>query len=728
MRMLSTPKRSRRGWAVGLIAACMLIVLHTGPVRAQIPDPLSVTDFNLPTQDAQGWSVLAPAADSRLIYVDSVSGDDATGRSYSRSDAEIGADPRQPVGSVRAYRSLAAAYAQLRQDQPDWMLLRAGRSWTGESLSLKRGRSASERQVAISYGQGARPELRTGTNQGIRDAQLSNVAIVGIRFWAHTRDSAGPYFQSYAGSSGISMFTRLPGDARQVRDILIEDCVFRSYSNNVLTGSTGNGALPITRFVMRRSIVSGNYSTEAHSQGLYHVGGGQTVQPSILLEENLFDHNGWRIQSRAGNHAKEDGQATMFNHNIYFTAANGVIFRGNLFMRASSMGNKWTSTSRGVVIEDNLYTEGEIGVGIGGNHAGSYRFKDYVLRDNVVTDIGRTRPTNRSLSWGIELSDWDSGVVTRNLVAHQRANIGNSWGLQMIAEGGGRDVWITNNVVANISAGGAIVRLANGGNQTGVVFRDNTVQSPATQPAIEVQTGGYVFAGSNRYQSAAPANRQFRVNGSDRDLAGWRSATGDAGAQAGGVNFPDAQRSLERYAAELGLGANLDALIAAMHQQSRNNWNPALTAGAINRWMRAGFGMGTDNPAPPPSSITRFVITDAANSRDIAVISEGMQLPRSMLPASINIRADTQTEGSVAFVMTGPISLDRYEDNAPYTAAVEPVGFSSLPGTYRLTATPYSLDGLGGVAGAALVRNFAIVDGPGAMFSCGFEANPVPSP
>lgn len=720
MRMISSPQRGRRGRAMGLIAACLLVVLQADPVRAQIPDPLSVTDFNLPTQDAQGWSVLTPASDSRLIYVDSVSGNDATGRSYSRSDAEIGSDPRQPVGSVRAYRTLAAAHAQLRQDQPDWMLLRAGRVWTGESLSLKRGRSPSERQVAASYGQGARPELRTGTSQGIRDAQLSNVAIVGIRFWAHTRDSDGPYFQSYAGSNGISMFTRGPGDVRQVRDILIEDCVFRSYTNNVLTGSNSNGALPITRFVMRRSIVSGNYSSEAHSQGLYHAGFGQPQQPSILLEENLFDHNGWRIQSRNGNNAKDDGQATMFNHNTYFSGANGVIFRGNLFLRASSMGNKWTSLSRGVVVEDNLYAEGEIGMGIGGNDAGSYRFKDYVLRDNVVTDIGRSRPTNRSLSWGIELSDWDSGVITRNLVAHQRANIGNSWGLQMIAEGGGRDVWITSNVIANINAGGPIVRLANGGNQTGVVFRDNTVQSPATQPAIDVRTGGYVFAGSNRYQSAAPANRQFRVNGTERDLAGWRTATGDTSAQAGGINFPDSQRTLERYAAEIGVGSSFDALLSALHQQSRSNWNPALTASAINRWMRAGFGLQAE---APPLAVTRLVLTDAANSRDIAVLSDGMQLPRSVLPATINIRAETQTQGSVSFVMTGPVTLNRHEDNPPYTAAVEPVGFASLPGSYRLTATPFAQDGMTGSAGEAFTRSFVIVDGPQAFFSCGFEAD-----
>src|SRR5690606_8303540 len=135
---------------------------------------------------------------------------------------------------------------------------------------------------------------------------------------------------------------------------------------------------------------------------------GQPMEPSILLQENLFDHNGWRIQSRESNSDKADGQATMFNHNTYFTSAQGVLFERNLFLRASSIGNKWTATdsnpSRGVVMNDNLYAEGEIGISIGGNNPlGPLRFRDVVMRNNVLTDIGRARPTNRSLAWGVEI-------------------------------------------------------------------------------------------------------------------------------------------------------------------------------------------------------------------------------------------------------------------------------------------------------------------------------------
>src|SRR5690606_4559306 len=128
----------------------------------------------------------------------------------------------------------------------------------------------------------------------------------------------------------------------------------------------------------------------------------------------------------------------------------GVIFQRNLFLRASSIGNKWTGDTsdpaRAIVTEDNLYAEGEIGVSIGGNSDGPGRFQDMVLRNNVFTDIGRSRPTNRSLSWGLELIDWLGGEIDRNLVIHNRAGITNAYAFKNSAGTRFADVVISNNV------------------------------------------------------------------------------------------------------------------------------------------------------------------------------------------------------------------------------------------------------------------------------------------
>ncbi|THD15055.1 hypothetical protein B1808_01245 [Pseudofulvimonas gallinarii] len=579
------------------LAGLALVLAATGLAHAG--DVISVADFNLPPQDSQGWSILTPSTDSRLVYVDSTGGNDGNGQVYSPSSPQIGPDPTRPVGQVQAFRTLSAAAQHLRDREPDWLLLRAGRVWQ-ESLPTRRGRSPSERMVATSWGEGPRPELRTGAQRGITARNPENQAIIGLRFWAHTRDPEGPHFTDYAGSTGFDFITSAPGNANQVRDVLIEDCFFRSYTNNVLTG--GAGREPIVRFVLRRSIVSRNFKhTDGHSQGLYHAGGsheGNTVA-TILLQENLFDHNGWRIQSINANNQIDHGQATIFNHNTYFSEPRNVLFQRNMFLRASSIGTKWTGgptpdyVATNIVLEDNLYAEGEIGISMGGNTAGPRRFKDIHIHDNVFTDIGRSRPTNRSLSWGIEAIDWESGTIQRNLLIHQRTPITNTWAIQVRSPDETGTILIQDNVMANIRAGtgGGIVQLQHGSVIDDVLFQGNTVQTPTSSAVVSLTPGGYSFSGPNRYHTAAAADRVFRINGTNTSLAQWITATGDTGATTAAIEFPAPQRDLETYVEHVGMGSGFDDFLAAIYGQSRANWNPALTAGVINDWLRGGFGM-----------------------------------------------------------------------------------------------------------------------------------------
>ena len=55
------------------------------------------------------------------------------------------------------------------------------------------------------------------------------------------------------------------------------------------------------------------------------------------------------------------------------------------------------------------YVEGEIGIGIGGNvpefKNGTAHFTNVTLADNVLVEIGRAQPTNRTLSWGNYAAD-----------------------------------------------------------------------------------------------------------------------------------------------------------------------------------------------------------------------------------------------------------------------------------------------------------------------------------
>src|SRR5690606_21565138 len=113
---------------------------------------------------------------------------------------------------------------------------------------------------------------------------------------------------------------------------------------------------------------------------------------------------------------------------------------------------------------------------IGGNSAGAARFRDMVFRGNVMTDIGRSRPTNRSLSWGAELIDWQGGEFDRNLVVHNRSGITNAYALKTSAGTRFEDVVISGNVLSVATGSGTpSVQLGKGAN---AVFRDNIVHSP----------------------------------------------------------------------------------------------------------------------------------------------------------------------------------------------------------------------------------------------------------
>lgn len=568
---------------------------------------IAVADFALPAQDDAGWSVLSPSADSRLIYIDATGGDDASATPYAPGAPEIGADPQAPAGAVRAYKTLAAATAALREDEPDWLLLKAGEVWT-ESLRVKRGRSSSERAVVCAYGTGARPELRTGGGRGIANTSLVNIVITGIKFWAHTRDTEGPHFTDYNGNAGFNLMCSPAGDPRQVRDVLIEDCVFRAYTNNVISGQRRPGRsttdnLPVTRFVLRRSLISGNYSLTGHAQGLYHSGDGQAAQPSVLLQENTFDHNGWRIQSPGGATDKADGRATMYNHNTYFSGANGVIFEKNLFLRGSSMGNKWTSnhgegSAKVIVIDNNLYVEGEIGISIGGNKPGPRRFQHVSIRNNVFSDIGRARPTNRYFSWGIDAQDWKDGDITANLFIHQRlGTINDTYAMLVQAPTATESIIIADNVVANLHAGSnePLVRLQSGERTSGVLVENNRIHAASPAPLVRVTAGGYLFLGANRYVAIAGEAPRFEVNDTSANLAGWKRATGDIGATSKAPAVTDPTRDVESYMAHLGKGTTFQHFLDAVHDQSKARWSPALTAPVINNWLREGFGMPPAN-------------------------------------------------------------------------------------------------------------------------------------
>ncbi|NLC31302.1 MAG: hypothetical protein GX765_04605 [Candidatus Moranbacteria bacterium] len=633
--------------------------------------------INLP-KDENGWTIFNPSADTRIMYV-SASGNDSIGQIYSSTSPEVGSDPFRPGENIQPFATYAAAFANAREGYPDWILMKRGDVfYESVGYSRRNGRSLTEPFLIGAYGDSGRsPIFKTGTSGAINGIKYQRyLAVSGIDFYAHTRDPKGAEYVGIDGGSGIAL---LGGETTLSEGILIEGCKFRSYIVNHIQGYGNSNGVTI-----RRNIFLDSYSEgQGHSQGLYSYN-----MDNFLLEENIFDHNGWHSQAGSG----QIGSATIFNHNTYFGNMKNTSFFKNIFLRSSSIQNKFTAnigyvrsqsnTGNGSVssinvadasqvqfgnyelvctskvqdggifnlkapdnsflpdvtvgssysnvlsfsisdgsvdfelgdsfiieikegftsdldIIDNLYVDGEIGMSVGGNSNSPNKFKNVEIRDNVLTEIGRSRPTNRTLGWGIDILDNTNALCVGNINVHNNNNlVTNVYGFNI--GGSAREVELSNNIIYNIGGTGLYTESRYPGtSRSGVdiinnFFREDSISVNSINLIDKV---GIVFSNNQYY---TPKTNPFTINSTAYDFLQWQAETGD-NSSFSEPYFPDPTRSIETYMASFGETPTIDAFIEKCRLQDRYNWDIRFTAEAVNNHIRAGF---IDEGSIPPGSPT----------------------------------------------------------------------------------------------------------------------------
>ena len=551
------------------------------------------SEFTLPEQDENGWSILTPSEDSRLIYVSSESGDNDSAETYTLSDADVGDDPYNPVGDIKPFETIEAALGQLRDEYPDYILLKRGETWEPQStIYLTKGRSLYERMVFSTYGSSSeRPTIK---NCGVNFDDADFSAVLGIHFVASKRNPSSADFVGFDNDPKTSGFNALGGYGNSItQGILIEDCHFDWFRNNVIQSSPANGGEILTEIIVRRNIITNNYSTDSHSQGLY------TSHVSMLLEENIFDHNGWYKQGSSN--AKEEGMATMFNHDTYFTDTRNTIFRRNLFLRPSSIGTKFTSNSSGdtdeinawnILLDNNLYLEGEVAISMGGNtdYDDGPRWENIFIINNVIMHVGRTQPTSRTLGWGIDIDDWKTGLVKGNILAGwgDEDTLRNNWAI--LSQGHTSDVQYCENIIYDIYGGQPLVRFTDGAIQANIIFNNNTIDTSDEAALLYYSS----LTGSEFYDNSFYSNNEeerWFVSSEEGNInfERYQELSGDTGSVCAKKAYVDPDRTIETYLALIGLSADMDTFVQALVQQSKSNWNVALSADTINNYIRGGF-------------------------------------------------------------------------------------------------------------------------------------------
>ena len=566
---------------------------------SKLPSQIYVDGFNLyPREktgwDQSGWSVITPSKDSRIIYVSSSSGDDELGEIYGPDDL---ADITSPK-NVIPFRTIKAAMENVRSGYPDWVLLLQGDVWVvSEEIYLKSGRSTQERAVFSSYGDHTeRPLVKSSAPVAFRVWTDTNfVVFKGIGLYGYQRDPLSDDFAGWGGDNetiGISIYAP-PGI--KMKALLFEDNDINFMTHGISV--PGNGQ--VTDLVVRRNIIRNSYSEGQHSQGMY------AAHTSTLLEENVFSHNGWYKQQEDGGNNKEQGQATIFNHNTYFSSARNTIFRKNIFVNASSIHNKWTSIqsttekydsieSENILIEDNLYIEGEIGISAGGNtdYNTGPRWKDIQIKNNVMLAIGRKRPTNRYLAWYINAHDWEGGLICGNyLLNNDNEDVTNIMAVDIA--GHSSDVNVKNNTIAGLYKNnsspnsGAIRFLGEDFSNISVAGNNIQLSNSEMRPIWAESLKGLAFY-DNTYFSQADETSWFGVGDKSYDLQDWSVISGDTGSISSQLYFADPMRTLETYSSSLGM--SYDQFVSKLTIRSVEIWPKELSAETINTYIKEGYG------------------------------------------------------------------------------------------------------------------------------------------
>ena len=488
----------------------------------------------------QGWSVLEPSVDTRFVFVSS-----STGR-----DTNSGFSPAQAV------RSLDYAKSLIRDDSADWMLLKRGDVWNeGIGVWSKSGRSAEERVVITSYGESdERPKLVVTSGKAFSSGyqiEESNVAIIGISMVADRTTEAVP--------KGIVWLAS--GD-----NLLIEDCRIEGFPVNVVCQASGEG--DFRNFAIRRSVIVDSWSTQGHSQGMF-----VSETTGVRIEENVFDHNGWDT-------GIPGADPTLFNQNVYLqTTATDVEFHGNVTSRASSAGVQMRS---GGHASRNLVYANPLGMRFGymtldwpAEAASGSLTKNVILGGPLATD------SINGSGVGVYIERASNAIFKENVVAQLNGGSVN-WAFTIV--GNARDVQLDRNAVFEW---GIAIR-SNTDTEGFVRFSDNLWQSREAFELVKVDDSDRYEFENNKLFGFGSDDNIFRMNGSWLDFTEWVNQDFVDGDELETSLFPDPGRNLDSYAQHLGL-ADAEAFLAAAREQSRSNWDPALTGTAASEWIRAGY-------------------------------------------------------------------------------------------------------------------------------------------
>lgn len=365
------------------------------PIEVDPPTEPEPTPEPLPdmTGSTIGFTVLSKKSDTQVIYV---------------SDSE-GRDSNDGLSENRPVKTLARGVELLRDNKPDWLLLKSGDVWENQYFLLhnKAGDSPDRPMVISSYGEGARPMIiPPHDTHGFKtdNDTIDGLVIKGLHFYAATRDPGSSKFIGRPGDiSGLHI--RIGGgEGKRIEGLVIEDNVITHFDDNVLLvddwartqGYSKPGRL---QCVVRRNIIRFASSTDSHAIGIYIEGSRDSI-----IEQNLLDHNGWAQTDTYEWRNKR-------SHNIYGQSYNGqIIVRHNILTRGASHGLQLRA---GGDVLNNLFVRNAMAFFASGSDS-KMNYNVVLESDDINPEVG-----DKLRGMGIQCWSMNRGEVIGNVVARR---------------------------------------------------------------------------------------------------------------------------------------------------------------------------------------------------------------------------------------------------------------------------------------------------------------------
>ena len=538
-------------------------------------EPLEQRRYLSVTTNAQGWTVVTPSADSRMIYVSNSTG----------SDSNSGLSPTAPLQTIGKGLTL------LRTGFPDELLLKRGDTFSTSIYFNNSGRSAQEPMLISYYGDNSlpRPVIDGGTVTAMSGGTLIKyLDIIGVDFTSSTHDPTSPNFNNQ-GNYGFF-------DLGTMDSLLIEDCRFRNFIEGIVIQATPTLYGPISNVTLRRNEVIDCYTTNGNSQGMYAEG-----VNGLTMDQNIFDQDGW-------SQLVPGATANTFSHDVYIqSSCTNCVFTNNIFADAASHG---LQARGGGLVQGNLFLNDAAGFSFGlvngaTTHPGGVSGQ---VTGNVV--LGSANGVNGGL--GIELGNLMPGgntVVSNNIVADAPSIQVNpaiwlSPGLGVAnpqQEVGLNSLTFSNNVVYHWGWGLFVSESFLPGTTgadalSGVVISNNRFDSMYASrvvnqaipydPRYEDLSGNTYYYNSSTqplFEYASPstaAGNQYYL-----PTGGWVAGI-EPTASLSATQFVDPTRNIDSYMASIGLTGGTAAYLALIDNFNEQNWNPILMPAAVNpAWM-----------------------------------------------------------------------------------------------------------------------------------------------